>query len=463
LKALRHLSSVEIKLSGGDRCAKKKTLIDYETNIDMPNAQIRIGSSTLSRPTVIPSTNSSTNSQESSNERPGSFRRGLTPSVTGSAQAKRLRSNNPLRFISKSLEFLLKGLKVRTEKLAEQMDLNNAYVSENEVEHNATNIRCPKENIVTVTPWRTDPDPINSNLHANKITFKSVSGQENGNAYISAQSPIPKKNNADSFFACDKFLTAAIESKSGLFQFVSPSKIKDEDYISKRSIIGQLMHAFETSGNDLLIGGRYQVKNIIPMDRSNDAGNDISDKSHFMLVVEGIKPNSTEKFRTSIVLTQARMEFKNKLLSTEGIKAASALMDEHNYRAAQKATNRPDPMIVSHAGIGRNATLIVYREMLGRILNGTITDTNQLEKEVINLIEQGRIVRGPQFVHSDEQIGELVKALQEELPNKKSLVTPHVNQQPEVPANNPPVEEEKEPLDNAAPMPSPSEARARYK
>ncbi len=94
-------------------------------------------------------------------------------------------------------------------------------------------------------------------------------------------------------------------------------------------------------------------------------------------------------------------------------------MDEHNLRSGKKTRNRPDSMIVSHAGIGRNATLIVYREILGRLLNGSITDTDHLEREVINLIEQGRNVRGPKFVHSDEQIRELVKALQEKLPNEK--------------------------------------------
>jgi hypothetical protein len=164
-----------------------------------------------------------------------------------------------------------------------------------------------------------------------------VAGQENGNTYISAQSPMPKKNEPKGFFACEKFLTKAIESKSGLFQFVAPSKTGDNSHISKRSIIGQLMHAYETSGNDLRIGGRYQIKNIIPMERVDLDGGVTSDKSHFMLVVEDRMPNSTgEKSLTSIVLTQARVEFKNKLLSTTGIQAASTLMDEHNLRSGKK-------------------------------------------------------------------------------------------------------------------------------
>jgi hypothetical protein len=263
-----------------------------------------------------------------------------------------------------------------------------------------------------------------------------VAGQENGNTYISAQSPMPKKNEPKGFFACEKFLTKAIESKSGLFQFVAPSKTGDNSHISKRSIIGQLMHAYETSGNDLRIGGRYQIKNIIPMERVDLDGGVTSDKSHFMLVVEDRMPNSTgEKSLTSIVLTQARVEFKNKLLSTTGIQAASTLMDEHNLRSGKKTRNRPDSMIVSHAGIGRSATLIVYREILGRLLNGSITDTDHLEREVINLIEQGRNVRGPKFVHSDEQIRELVKALQEKLPNEKRLEKPLLNKQRIVPPN----------------------------
>jgi hypothetical protein len=382
-------------------------------------------------------------------------------SLSGGSNHSSARSGQSMRYsiisqgraISKTLKTLLKELKKITQ------GLKHDYVTDDAVEHNATNIRCPAKNIVTIKLPGTDGEPITYNLHANEIEFTTGAIQEQSKKYIAAQSPIPKNNSAAEFFACDKFLTKAIESKSGLFQFVSPSKTKDENHISRRSIIGQLINANNNankSSEKLLIGNRYEVKNIRQLDRSSDSSTENSEFNtpHFALDVEDTHPDSTgKKARISIVLTQARVKFENKLLSTTAIKEASALMDDHNFKSAPTNKNRPDPMVISQAGIGRNATLIVYREMLGRIRNGTVADIDQLEKEVINLIRQGREVRGPQFVHSNEQIIELVKALQEELLNEESLEEPPINQQPEVPTNKPPAEHEKEPLDNAAQAP----------
>jgi hypothetical protein len=323
------------------------------------------------------------------------------------------------------------GLKTFTQNLTVRMEHDNAYVSVDDVEHNTTAIGCPAEHRVTTTPWRDPAKLINSNLHASEITFTSGATQEKSKTYISAQSPIPKKDDADGFFACEKFLAKAIESKSGLFQFVSPSKTGGDSYISKRSIVGQLTKKWVDSEGDLTIGDRYKVMNFDPLDTASDDEDwDKKSNSHFVLKVEDTQGKSTPISSIAIVLTQARAEFKNKLLSTTGIKEVSALMDEHNYRAAPTSRKRPDPIVISHAGIGRNATLIVYREILGRIQSDGIADIAQLEKEVITSIEQGRTARGPQFVHSDEQVCELVKALQEELKTKKSVDKPPVDQQP---------------------------------
>ena len=402
-------------------------------------------------------------------DRPGSndegatpFQRGSSHRSAGGSQATRIRSLSPGRVISATLKELLKHLREVTGKLAG----NIVYAKEGDVEINATNIRCPAKNIVTVTQRLPGQDAVIHNLHANEITFTTnatttlslTATQGKSKTYIAAQSPIPKKDDVDGFFACDKFLAKAIETGSGLFQFVSPSKTGAKGYISKRSIIGQLDAKIkEAQGKGLIIAGHYQVKNLSPMKINLQDGSTGFHDSHFILELEDRNLGSDAKDHPiSIVLTQAQVNFDKKLLSAEGIREASELMNEHKLRAGAPETG-PDAMVISHAGIGRNATLIVYREILGRIGNGSIADVAQLEKEVVALIEQGRTARGPQFVHSDEQIGELVEALQKILPNKEGLEEPCINPPLVVPTIKPPVEQKQKPLDNLVPTHSTTE------
>ncbi|MDY7573007.1 hypothetical protein [Actimicrobium sp. CCI2.3] len=393
-------------------------------------------SPTPSRQSVRYPPDDSSNSPGSSGEGSASLPGGSSHSGSRSGQARRHSITSRGRIISITLTELLRGLKKFTDDLAAKMVRKNAYVNVDEVEHNATNIRCPAENIVTTTPWLGNGEPINCNLHANEITFKTDSPQEKSKKYIAAQSPIPKKDDEHGFFACEKFLAKAIEDKSGLFQFVSPSRKGESNYISKRSIVGQLKAKWDESGGNLVIGGRYKVTNFDPMETVLTDGTLGTHDSHFIFEVEDTRLGSDAKeFPISIVLTQAQVNFDNKLLSAKGIREASKLMDEHKLRAGTPETG-PDAMVISHAGIGRNATLIVYREILGRIKNGLIPNTTQLEKEVIALIEQGRAVRGPQFVHSEEQVCELFKALQEKLPNERSSEELPIDQQPEIQGNN---------------------------
>ena len=72
-------------------------------------------------------------------------------------------------------------------------------------------------------------------------------------------------------------------------------------------------------------------------------------------------------------------------------------------------------MFVSTAGFGRNATLMVFHDLKRRIAEDEITTEETLDNSLKWAINTGRIMRGPRFVHSDEQVALLRRALLEVL------------------------------------------------
>jgi hypothetical protein len=338
------------------------------------------------------------------------------PRPCANTQESRLRSASPRRqnSIADTWTKLLNNLNTLTRALAKKMARDGAYASKDDVEHNATNVRCPSKDMVTIDdPWRDSAIPIHRNLHATTLHFNPPTPGAARPTYIAAQSPIPEKGAADGFFACEKFLAKALESGLGIFQFVAPSKTGEAGYISKRSIIGQLTEKInQPGGKDLLIGGRYTLKNFGPLETTYADGSVERSDKHYALEVEDTKGVGNPHPRVRIILTQAQVAFDNKVVAATDIRQASELMDELHKQAGpeHKCT-----MVVSHAGIGRNATVIVYREMHDRIENGTISNPEELEAALEKLVMEGRAARGPQFVHSAEQVRELASTLLQDL------------------------------------------------
>ncbi|MEB0134336.1 hypothetical protein QN362_03225 [Actimicrobium sp. CCC2.4] len=375
-------------------------------------------------------------------------------------QESRLRSASPRRrnVISGNWTRLLNNLDTFTRALAKKMARDGAYAGRNDVEHNATNVRCPSKDMVTIDdPWRDSAIPIHRNLHATTLHFTPSTPGDDSHMYIAAQSPIPEKGAVDGFFACEKFLAKALESGLGIFQFVSPSKTGEAGYISKRSIIGQLTEKInQPGGKDLLIGRRYTLKNFGPLETTYSDGSVEHSDKHYALEVEDTKGVGNPHPRVRIILTQAQVAFDNKVVAATDIRQASELMDELHKQAGpeHKCT-----MVVSHAGIGRNATLIAYREMYDRIENGPINNPEELEAALEKLIMEGRAARGPQFVHSEEQVRELASTLKEDLERKTQLKDSDVGRQSRSAASepvNPSVSHWITPVDEARPATAPT-------
>ncbi|GAA4016141.1 hypothetical protein GCM10022212_09040 [Actimicrobium antarcticum] len=116
-----------------------------------------------------------------------------------------------------------------------------------------------------------------------------------------------------------------------------------------------------------------------------------------------------------MLITQVGLQFTNSVLKGKEIRRASALMDFHKQTQHELAMalqakepeqtpifpdTQPDPMAISYAGIGRNATLIAYREALARPDDDT-------DVALANIISRGRRDRGRHFVHSEAQLREL--------------------------------------------------------
>ncbi|GAA4017495.1 hypothetical protein [Actimicrobium antarcticum] len=311
-------------------------------------------------------------------------------------------------------------MRTRTEELKRKLlDDIHAYASKTDVEHNATNIPCMKANIVTTTMLQ-QGKTVTVNLHANRVDLTTTSEtlatkRTATNTYRIGQSPIRDVTRQSNFSGsgCEKFLLQGLDSGAGTFQFVSPPRAGDPVKWSSRSIISQLESELKkNSGSSLLLGGRYRVD--APPKLIQDSGT----HQQYRLNVTDETANPHKQF--SIVLTQAGLKFDNNLLEAKEIRAASALMARHKEQLEATPRQLDEPMVVSHAGIGRNATLVVYREISAGINAGTIDTPEKLEEALEELIMQGRAARGPRFVHSMAQVRALADTLLADLGEKTS-------------------------------------------
>lgn len=308
-----------------------------------------------------------------------------------------------------------------TQDLAKTFNSPNFYTSNEEnVEVNATGVRCPKANIVTTEIRQEDKSLLTVNLHANRVHLTCPSpaiqtGTKTSNTYLVGQSPIPAAAGQSDFHGsgCEKFLLQGLDSGAGTFQFVSPPRLGNPNRWSSRSIISQLQRELGHNSG-LVLGGRYRVEGpLVPI-------NNTRSNQQYRLTVTDVTDSANKQI--SIVLTQAGLNFEKKVLRAKEIREASEIMDNHRDPDKKKSPQTIEPMVVSHAGIGRSATLVVYREISARIKDGTIRKPAVLEQALEALILQGRSARGPLFVHSNEQVQELADTLLADLNQKVAAV-----------------------------------------
>ncbi|MDY7573002.1 protein-tyrosine phosphatase family protein [Actimicrobium sp. CCI2.3] len=287
-----------------------------------------------------------------------------------------------------------------------ELDCLNA----DEVDDNGTNVSCPRHSAVEV-----DIPGNSKKIHANHVHFQPSRSEVelglNGNSYIAGQAP-------RQFDACERLLFKGIESRQGIFQIVSERSQQalvgpDSDRESGRSIRSLIEQLREGMAHNptLTIGGRYEVDSL-------EHWLDGTSSSTYLLTV---KDTHADNRLISIPLTQTGLKFEDRVLKVPEIAAASEELAAH---LAVSDVFYPqavvEPIIISTAGVGRNATLMVYRQIKSLIGSGEITTEGELHAALLREITIGRNARGPRFVHSEAQLEQLTAALVALLPGQAS-------------------------------------------
>lgn len=300
------------------------------------------------------------------------------------------------------------------------------YAYAENVVSNFPSIRCVEHNIVKVTFGKAKGKSEHF-IHANRIKFPSpIKGEKTdrpARTYLAGQSPgfqiltgsTNSSSSMNTFSEAEKFLTQGIESGHGLFQFVSRlSHYTTEETKQEKPIITQLRAKLRESANrktELILGGRYRVTNLEELtERSSNAH---PDHAHFYLTVVDTSGYKKNQKPIRIPLTQVGLKFTDKILQPEQILRANTLLEQHNnfIQKPQKNAPQPEPMIMSYAGVGRNATLITFLEVGARIRAGLVLNGLDLDDAMADVILKGREARGPHFIHSDAQLLALREAL----------------------------------------------------
>ena len=256
-------------------------------------------------------------------------------------------------------------------------------------------------------------------MHANTITFDSVrvgsaapaNAPANVRQAIAGRSP---RMHAE----YEKFLVQGLESGRGLFQFISPRALRfsndpsDNKPSKVTPIIDQLITAMaESMPKNVSLAGRYEVTAL-----KKEVTDGVADHCCYQLTVFDTVDNK----HITVPLTQAGLKFDQRVLQHKDIERANVLLDQHRTQSGQSGT-APDPMIVSTGGIGRNATLITYRQVLARMGSGS--NPADLMAEIEAAVQDGRRDRGRGFIHSEEQMKELHTALELKMRQPANAVT----------------------------------------
>ena len=253
-------------------------------------------------------------------------------------------------------------------------------------------------------------------LHANSITLPISATASKERTYVVGQSPADWEN-------ADSFLAKACESGQGLFQFISTQQQANQTRKSHVLPINQwllqLDGAAKVKKDNFFICGRFEVLGIAPVMGEVTGLHSAPKLDHLCQQLRFIDHENKEKGTQTVPITQVAMPFENRLLDVKGIQRASVLFKEHCEHIALE-NRAPDAdrmhMFLSTAGFGRNATLMTFHDLEQRIRNNEITNAEQLDTALAAAILTGREQRGYRFVHSDQQVAMLRRALIELLP-----------------------------------------------
>ena len=315
------------------------------------------------------------------------------------------------------------------------------------VKRNATGVPCLAAHSRTITFFDTVKREIQKLLHANAVTMPAPAANPEARrvsppisppvsqTYLAAQSP-------DDWANCEAILTKACASGQGVFQFVSvQQQMAPERRCHVLPISTQLFEHWIPSTRTigkappLVIGGRFQVTGLLAETGFEANFVKVRTEDHFRRELSFIDLENRDKGIQRVPITQIGLPFHNRLLDVAGIHRAEEFFEAHCARIVPQAPvvatqNDPqgapvaapivpqDPhdaertqMFVSTAGFGRNATLMTFHDLKQRIINREITDEGQIDAALEAAIIAGRQQRGYRFVHSEEQVAMLRRAL----------------------------------------------------
>ena len=275
-------------------------------------------------------------------------------------------------------------------------------------------VECPIHTAINVVTG-IDAARHTSPIHANLISFES------GREAIAGQSP-------QTFAFTEKFLVQGLDSGAGLFQFVDPKNHRIDQLTQtptqrpalrlrrgrpETTVLGQLLSRWQDSLDKqapLVLAGRFRVTELVE---------DACDGTHARYLMTATDLQN-ENQTITVPLTQAALTFENNVLRVDQIEQADTMLEAHcastPLRAeagdAANAASVPrhrEPTILSKKGIGRNAALITYREVLAKIADteGSLNLLDALEQ----VVSKERLDRGKHFLHSESQLEEVYDAL----------------------------------------------------
>ena len=261
-------------------------------------------------------------------------------------------------------------------------------------------------------------------IDANRIEFMDHHAKDAARSYIAGRSPAnlktdsaPPTDDRANFVEFEKCLVQGIESRQGIFQFVGQRAHHTPEQSFDKPIIYQLLamqgHA-EASRNELLLGGRYQVKNLSVLTTGDSAA--MHDHCHYRLEVFDTETNGT----VTVPLTQAALPFDEGIFRIPEIIRADQLCAVHNGFVTDITPAEPRQQtfaaVFSKKGVIRNATTLTYFDLSRRIADRSIKDEQELGTALRQAIMQGRKARGiKKFIPSTRQVALLRSALVEKL------------------------------------------------
>lgn len=224
---------------------------------------------------------------------------------------------------------------------------------------------------------------------------------------LSASDATPGKSPLENRNAGHDWLLYALQSNRGsMLQFVSRNSHVAGSNGKEVPLLTQLKAQLAKASAN---GGEVKLDEhhtLVSIDHDLDAdqwkgGQHVVGLKTATLTVK-VQQNGAEAFKR-ITLTQVAPPFENRLLKADHLKIVHDICKD-------AALDLNQTVVFSYAGVGRNATLAVYDQLMRAIENGSITTAAELEESMRELVKSGRSVHHQNFVQSDEQLAQLYAA-----------------------------------------------------